>query len=64
MNLIKKLLNLKQTAPRTTKTEVEDEEVPTMILDGAQFYTYRRFRMTNGPAPQEHPPAVHMPSTR
>jgi hypothetical protein len=64
MNLIKKLLNLKRTAPLASKPEVETEEVPTMILDGAQFYTYRRFRMANGTSPQATQPAVHLPSSR
>lgn len=64
MNLIKKLLSRKRTAPQAAKPEVDEEEVPTMILDGAQFYTYRRFRMSGNTGPQAHSPAVHMPATR
>lgn len=64
MNLIKKLLSLKRTAPPATKPQVDEEEVPTMILDGAQFYTYRRFRMSGNTGSQAPQPAVHLPATR
>ncbi len=52
--------NLKAVQPPPPKPEVEPDEVPTMILDGEQFFTYRRFRMMNGSAPQPKPPAIHL----
>lgn len=63
MNILKNWLHPKKAAPPVSKPEVETEEVPTMILDGEQFYTYRRFR-TASTAQQPPPPTVHLHPSR
>ncbi|MFZ2277226.1 MAG: hypothetical protein WAW39_05475 [Prosthecobacter sp.] len=63
MNLLKNWLHPKKAAP-ASKPEVETEEVPTMILDGEQFYTYRRFRTSSTTAPQSTPPMVPLHPSR
>lgn len=64
MNLLKNWLHPKKAAPPASKPEVETEEVPTMILDGEQFYTYRRFRTASTTAPQSTPPVVPLHPSR
>lgn len=55
-------LPAKQSPP--SKPERETEEVPTLILDGAQFRSYRLLQRINSAAQQAAPPALHQPSTR
>jgi hypothetical protein len=64
MNILKNWLHSKKAAPSASKPEVETEEVPTMILDGEQFYTYRRFRTASHTAPQSTPPVVPLHPSR
>ncbi len=64
MNILKNWLTPKRAAPPISKPEVETEEVPTMILDGEQFYTYRRFRTANSSAQHATPPVVPLLPTR
>ncbi len=63
MNMLKNWLHPKKAAP-SSQPQVETEEVPTMILDGEQFYTYRRFRTACTTAQQATPPVVHLLPTR
>lgn len=64
MNILKNWFHPKKAAPPASKPDAETEEVPTMILDGEQFYTYRRFRMANSASQQASPPTVHLHPSR
>lgn len=64
MNFIKNWLHPKRAASPAAKPGVEAEEVPTMILDGAPFRTYRLQRKLSGTAPQPQPSAGHMCASR
>ena len=64
MNILKSWFLPKKAAPPASQPQVETEEVPTMILDGEQFYTYRRFRTASTTAQQATPTVVHLLPTR
>lgn len=65
MNLLKHWFHPKSGRSKASKPEHESEdEVPTMILDGAPFCIYRLMRKTTPAGPQSKPAASPMPSSR
>jgi hypothetical protein len=64
MNMLKSWFLHKKAAPPASQPQIETEEVPTMILDGEKFYTYRRFRTASTTAQQATPSMVHLHSSR
>lgn len=64
MNILKSWFLPKKASPPASQPRIETEEVPTMILDGEKFYTYRRFRTASTTAQQATPPVVHLLPTR